>query len=84
MKENIIRQHLETLKSANSPAEISSALDQIIPLLKLAGISLPEIISYFRMHEGDYIVKSQDHQNSISNSNKAQVVMQLLMAKLNK
>jgi hypothetical protein len=84
MKEDLIRQYLEKLKSANSPAEINSVLDQIVPLLKLAGVSIPEIMTYFRMHERDFEVKSQDHQNSIANSNKAQVVMQLLMTKLNK
>lgn len=84
MKDNIIRQHLEHLKSANSPAEISSALDHIIPLLRSAGISLPEILMYFKMHQGEYETKSQDHQNTISNSNKAQVILQQLMAKLNR
>ncbi|WKL47635.1 hypothetical protein Q1W71_22100 [Flavobacterium pectinovorum] len=84
MKEDIIRQYFEKLKSAESPIEISSVLDQIIPILKLSGVSIPEIMTYFRIHQNDYETKSQDHQNSISNSNKARVVMELLTAKLNK
>ncbi|GGC87585.1 hypothetical protein GCM10011508_13520 [Flavobacterium lutivivi] len=84
MKEDIISKYLERLKSANSTTEINSILDEIIPILKTAGISVGEIMSYFRMHQRDYEVKSQDHQNSIANSNKAQVVIQLLMSKLNK
>lgn len=84
MKEDIIRQYLESIKSANSPTEISSILDQIIPILKISGISVLELMGYFKTHQGEYETKSQDHQNTISNSGKAQVVMQLLMAKLNK
>ena len=84
MKEDIISQYLERIKSVNSPTEISSILDQIIPILKMSGISVPELMGYFKMHQSEYETKSQDHQNTISNSNKAQVVLQLLMAKLNK
>ncbi|OIV40302.1 hypothetical protein [Flavobacterium johnsoniae] len=84
MKEDIIRQYFEKLKSADSPLEINSVLDQIIPILKLSGVSIPEMLTYFKMHQNDYETKSQDHQNSISNSNKAKVVMELLMAKLNR
>lgn len=84
MKDILIRQYLERLKSANSHFELNSTLDEIIPLLRLAGVSVPEIMGYFKMHQGDYETKSQDHQNTISNSNKAQVVIQLLMQKLNR
>ncbi|MBD3581558.1 hypothetical protein [Flavobacterium selenitireducens] len=84
MREDLIRQCLLRIKSANSSAEISSILDDIIPILKAAGISIPDVMGYFRMHQSEYETKSQDHQNTISNNNKAQVVMQLLMAKLNK
>lgn len=84
MKDILIRQYLERLKSANSHFELNSTLDEIIPLLRLAGVSVPEIMVYFKMHQGDYETKSQDHQNTISNSNKAQVVIQLLMQKLNR
>ncbi|WP_298136527.1 hypothetical protein [Flavobacterium sp.] len=84
MKEEIISKYLERLKSANSASEINSILDEIIPILKASGISIGEIISYFRIHQRDYEIKSQDHQNSIANYNKSQDVIQLLMLKLNK
>ncbi|GEP52781.1 hypothetical protein FNO01nite_34530 [Flavobacterium noncentrifugens] len=80
MKDIIIRQYLEQLKSANSNTELSSILSEIIR----SGVSIPELMMYFKTHQGDFETKSQDHQNTISNSNKAQVIMQLLMQKLNR
>lgn len=84
MKEEIIQQYLAKIKNADSPQEINSILDQVIPILRMSGISVSEIMSYFRTHQSDYETKSQDHQNSIANSNKAKIIMELLMSKLNK
>ncbi|MCD0475063.1 hypothetical protein LPB87_11730 [Flavobacterium sp. EDS] len=84
MKEQIIRQYLEKLKTADSIIEIDSVLNEIIPLLASSGVSLPELMVYFKVHQNDYETKSQDHQNSISNSNKTQLILQRLMAKLGK
>lgn len=82
MKEQIIRKYLEQLKSANSIGEIDSLLNEIIPLLRLSGVSIPELMVHFKTHQGQFETKSQDHQNSISNSNKAQLILQRLTAKL--
>jgi hypothetical protein len=82
MKEQIIQKYLEQLKSANSIGEIDSLLNEIIPLLRLSGVSIPELMVYFKTHQGQFETKSQDHQNSISNSNKAQLILQRLTAKL--
>ena len=77
-----IKLFLNRLSEANSNEEIDKALEEIIPKLKASGISLPEILMYFKLHGDDAIPKSQDHRNSISNSNKAQIVLQKLLAKL--
>lgn len=77
-----IRQYLSKLSEANSSEEIDNILDEIIPKLKANGISLPEVLMYFKLHGDEAIPKSQDHRNSISNSNKAQIVLQKLLAKL--
>ena len=77
-----IKPFLNRLSEANSNEEIDKALEEIIPKLKASGISLPEILMYFKLHGDDAIPKSQDHRNSISNSNKAQIVLQKLLAKL--
>ncbi len=84
MNNDLIKKYLAKLQNANSNSEISSALDEIIPILKAAGVSIPELLVYLRMNGNDVLVKSQDHQNSIANSGKAQVVVQMLLAKLNK
>ena len=77
-----IKQYLSKLSNANSNEDIDKILDEIIPTLKASGISLSEILMYFKVHGDEAIPKSQDHQNSISNSNKAQIVLQKLLAKL--
>ena len=77
-----IRQYLNRLSEANTNEEIDKILDEIIPKLKANGISLSEVLMYFKLHGDDAIPKSQDHRNSISNSNKAQIVLQKLLAKL--
>lgn len=84
MNNEMLKKYLAKLQNANSNLEINSILDEIIPILKSSGISLPEILMYFKINGDDSIPKSQDHQNSITNSNKAQVVMQMLLAKLNR
>ncbi|QHI38543.1 hypothetical protein IMCC3317_39360 [Kordia antarctica] len=82
MKDNIIKSYLSKLSDANSNEEIDKILDEVIPKLKANGISLPQVMMYFKMYGDDAIPKSQDHRNSISNSNKAQIVLQKLLAKL--
>lgn len=77
-----IKPFLSRLSEANSNEEIDKILEEIIPKLRASGISLPEILMYFKLHGDDAIPKSQDHRNSISNSNKAQIVLQKLLAKL--
>lgn len=84
MKNELLKKYLSKLQNASTNEEINSVLDEIIPVLKSAGISIPEILMFFKMNGDDAIPKSQDHQNSISNSNKAQIVLQLLLTKLNK
>ncbi len=82
MKNNLIKNYLSKLRDANSNEEIDKILDEIIPQLKSNGISLPQVMMYFKMYGDEAVPKSQDHSNSISNSNKAQVVLQKLLAKL--
>ena len=82
MKDNLIKSYLSKLGNANSSEEIDRVLNEIIPQLKSSGISLPQIMMYFKMYGDEAIPKSQDHSNSISNSNKAQIVLQKLLAKL--
>ncbi|MCR5861776.1 hypothetical protein LRS05_06325 [Flavobacterium sp. J372] len=84
MKNDIINKYFEQLKNANSPQEIDKILEEVIPILRLAGISPIELLSYFKMHENEFETRSQDHRNSISNSNKAHLILQKLMAKLSK
>jgi hypothetical protein len=82
MNENLLKQYLAKLSEANSSQEIDEILNEILPKLSSAGISLTEILMYFKMRGNEAIPKSQDHSNSISNSNKAQIVLQKLLAKL--
>ena len=82
MKDNLIKSYLSKLSEANSNEEIDAILDEVIPKLKSSGISLPQVMMYFKMYGDDAVPKSQDHRSSISNSNKAQVVLQKLLAKL--
>jgi uncharacterized protein (UPF0297 family) len=79
-----IKQYLNRLAEANTSEEIDKILDEIVPKLMENGISHTEILIYFKMHGDSAIPKSQDHTNSISNSNKAQIVLQKLLAKLKK
>ncbi len=76
-----VKQYLNKLSDANSNEEIDKVLEEIIPKLKASGISLSEILMYFKLNGDNAIPKSQDHRNSISNSNKAQIVLQKLLAK---
>ncbi len=82
MNENLIRQYLAKLSDANTNEEIDQILNEILPKLTSAGISITEIMLYFKMRGNEAIPKSQDHSNSISNSNKAQIVLQKLLAKI--
>ncbi len=82
MKDNLIKSYLSKLSDVNSNEDIDKILDDVIPKLKSSGISLPQIMMYFKMYGDEAVPKSQDHRNSISNSNKAQVVLQKLLAKL--
>ena len=82
MNENLLKQYLAKLNEANSNQEIDEILNEILPKLSSAGISLTEVLMYFKMRGNEAIPKSQDHSNSISNSNKAQIVLQKLLAKL--
>lgn len=82
MNENLIKEYLAKLNEANSSQEIDEILNEILPKLSSAGISLTEVLMYFKMRGNEAIPKSQDHSNSISNSNKAQIVLQKLLAKL--
>ncbi len=82
MNENLLKQYLAKLSDANTNEEIDKILNEILPKLTSAGISIPEIMMYFKMRGNEAIPKSQDHSNSISNSNKAQIVLQKLLAKL--
>jgi hypothetical protein len=82
MDNNVIREYLGRLSSANSDEEIDKIIDEIVPLLRGSGISPTHIALYFKMYGDNAIPKSQDHQNSFSNANKAQVILQKLMSKL--
>ena len=82
MNENLLKEYLAKLSEANSGQEIDEILNEILPKLSSAGISLTEVLMYFKMRGNEAIPKSQDHSNSISNSNKAQIVLQKLLAKL--
>jgi len=84
MKEKLLlNEQLRKLKGANSISEIDELLDEIVPLLKASGISLPQIMTFFKTGGGNDIhVKSQDHRSTITNSSKAQVVLQRLMQKM--
>ncbi len=79
---NNLKHYFAKLSEAKSNEEINTILDEIIPKLRENGISLPEILLYFKMNGEEAIPKSQDHSNSISNSNKAQIVLQKLLEKL--
>lgn len=84
MKEHIIRNYFEKLKEANSPHEIDLILDEMTPLLKSSGIAVDEFMTYFKIHGNEIETKSLDHRNTISNSNKAQLILMKLIAKLNR
>ncbi|MEX6627640.1 hypothetical protein [Tenacibaculum salmonis] len=83
MKDNIIKIYLSRLSNVNSIDEIDRVLNEIVPKLKNSGISLQEIMIYFKTYGDEVIPKSQDHSNSISNSNKADIVLKKLLEKLN-
>ena len=82
MNDNLLREYLSKLSNANSNEEIDKALNEILPKLREVGISLPQILIYFKMYGNEAIPKSQDHRNTISNSSKAQIVLQRLIERL--
>ncbi|MCD8416146.1 hypothetical protein LNI90_11800 [Tenacibaculum dicentrarchi] len=77
-----MREYLERLKYAKSESEIDEILDEIIPILKSQGISISEIMMYFKMNGNDFEPKSQDHRMTHSNAGKAQEILHKLMNKL--
>ncbi|MCL3782519.1 hypothetical protein EMN47_19215 [Prolixibacteraceae bacterium JC049] len=81
MKE-LLDEKLRKLKRANSNSEIDDLLDEIVPLLKDSGISLSQVLMLFKTGDGGFGLKSQDHRSTITNSNKAQVILQKLMQKM--
>ncbi|MDQ1769602.1 hypothetical protein GQR60_07405 [Labilibaculum sp. A4] len=83
MRKLIIEEQLNKLKTANSILEIDKILDEIVPFLKAAGITLPELMMYVKMNSSEYETRSQDHRETISNSNKAQLVLDRLRKKMN-
>ncbi len=82
MNENLLKQYLAKLSDAKTNEEIDQTLNEILPKLNSAGISIPQIMMYFKIRGNEAIPKSQDHSNSISNSNKAQIILQKLLAKI--
>lgn len=81
-----MREYFEKLKHARTESEVDDILDEIVPVLKRQGISLSEIMLYFRMggNDFDFEPKTQDHRSTNSNAGKAQIIMQKLIAKLKK
>ena len=72
--QNLISQ----LSNAKTPSEIRSVIDQATS----SGLNILELLTYFKTHPKEIETKSQDHQNTISNSQKAEIIIQQLMAKL--
>lgn len=81
-----MREYLEKLKHARTESEVDNILDEIVPILKSQGVSMSEIMMYFKMggNDFDFVPKTQDHRSTNSNAGKAQIIMQKLMAKLKK
>lgn len=79
-----MKEYLEKLKYARTESEVDNILDEIIPILKRQGVSMSEIMMYFKMGRGSdfgFEPKTQDHRSTNSNAGKAQIIMQKLMAK---
>jgi uncharacterized protein (UPF0297 family) len=77
-----MKEYLERLKYAKSDSEVDEILNEITPILKNKGVSVSQIMMYFKMSGNDFIPKNQDHRSTHSNANKAQEIMQKLIAKL--
>lgn len=73
---------LKELQNIDSIAELDEILDEIVPLLKKEGISFSQIMMFLKTGDGGFGVKSQDHRSTITNSHKAQIVLQKLMQKM--
>jgi len=84
MKNQLIGQYLRKLQSAESESEIDNVLDEIAPLLRQSGVSVPDLMMFFKMNGSDFVPKTQDHRNTNSNSQKAEMIMKKLLAKVKK
>ncbi|OYQ37850.1 hypothetical protein CHU92_07350 [Flavobacterium cyanobacteriorum] len=78
MKSEQLQKLIAQLANAKTSAEVRTVIDQAIS----SGFNVLELLTYFKAHPRDIETKSQDHQNTISNSQKAEIVIQQLMAKL--
>jgi hypothetical protein len=82
---SLLKNSLRKLMQADSLSEVDELLEEIVPELKKAGISIPELLILLKTGGGSGVeVRSQDHRNTITNSNKAQSIIEKLIQKMKK
>lgn len=82
MNNDLISKYFQQLKNAESITEINTIIEHLAPLIKQNKVSIKDLILYLKFDPNEIHARSQDHRNSISNSTKAQIILEKLMAKL--